>query len=349
VDQCVELALVAEPDSEWPALMLQLAELVARLGGHRRVGDLRSVIAPFGAVWVVEGIGAGIRGPLDRALGLLAALDGDSDAADAHFSGAYDAAVRAGADVVAALVDHDAGRFLDDAGRLARAEKLWRRIDATHRIAEIEAFRSSHRPAPAAPDVRPATGVNRWIYTGDAWSITYEGSTCTLSDRKGLRDLARLLTEPGREIAALDLAEPGPSVVQADTGEVLDQQARDAYRTRLAEIDVELDEADEHGDIERSSRLVVERDALLEQLASAYGLGGRARRTGGSGERARTAVRSRIRGSLDRISAAHPVLGRHLERSLRTGTFCVYDPDPPVVWVVEDGSHTVRRDLTPLG
>jgi hypothetical protein len=52
-------------------------------------------------------------------------------------------------------------------------------------------------------------------------------------------------------------------------------------------------------------------------------------------------VRGRVRGALDRITDAHPGLGRHLERSVRTGTFCVYDPDPPVEWVVKGGSHTV--------
>jgi hypothetical protein len=34
----------------------------------------------------------------------------------------------------------------------------------------------------------------------------------------------------------------------------------------------------------------------------------------------------------DRISEAHPELGRHLARSVRTGTFCVYEPDQPVRW-----------------
>jgi hypothetical protein len=173
------------------------------------------------------------------------------------------------------------------------------------------------------------------------WTITFDGRTCTLTERKGLRDLARLLAQPGREIAALDLAAPGPTLVETDTGDMLDAQARDAYRARLAEIETELDEADRNGDIGRSARLAAERDALVEQLTGAYGLGGRGRRAGGSGERARTAVRSRIRAALDRIGEAHPPLGRHLERSIRTGTFCVYDPDPPVAWVVEDGSHTV--------
>lgn len=340
VDRCIELALAAELDSEWPGVMLQLTEVVAALGGHHRAADLRRAIEPYGSVWVIEGIGAGVRGPLHRALGLLAALDGDLDAADAHFSSARDTAVQAGADLVAGLADHDGGRLLHDPERMARAERLWRRIGASHRLAQLEAVSAPPVSGPARPTAT-AAGRNHFTCDGDVWSITFDGATCTLSDRKGLRDLARLLADPGREIAAIDLAAAGESLVERDTGEAIDKQARDAYRARLTEIDAELDEADAHGDIERSARLAAERDALVEQLTGAYGLGGRARRTGGSAERARTAVRSRIRGALDRINEAHPALGRHLERSVRTGTFCVYNPDPLLNWEVSHPSHTV--------
>jgi hypothetical protein len=41
---------------------------------------------------------------------------------------------------------------------------------------------------------------------------------------------------------------------------------------------------------------------------------------------------ARIRDAIRRISEAHPELGRHLARSVRTGTFCVYEPDQPVRW-----------------
>lgn len=68
---------------------------------------------------------------------------------------------------------------------------------------------------------------------------------------------------------------------------------------------------------------------MLEQLASAYGLAGRPRKTGDPGERARTAVTARIRDAIRRIERLHPELGKHLARSIRTGTSCAYDPDPP--------------------
>jgi hypothetical protein len=50
-------------------------------------------------------------------------------------------------------------------------------------------------------------------------------------------------------------------------------------------------------------------------------------------ERARQAVRARIRYALDRLDRANPALRRHLDRSLVTGTFCSYQPEHTTTWV----------------
>ena len=72
----------------------------------------------------------------------------------------------------------------------------------------------------------------------------------------------------------------------------------------------------------------------MDELTAAFGLGGRARRAGSPAERARTTVTARIRHVIRRIEVVHPALGRHLDRSIRTGTFCAYEPDPVVIWKV---------------
>jgi hypothetical protein len=51
-------------------------------------------------------------------------------------------------------------------------------------------------------------------------------------------------------------------------------------------------------------------------------------------DRARRTVGTRIRISLDRIEQADPPVGRHLRTCIRTGTFCSYEPDRPVRWVL---------------
>jgi uncharacterized protein (UPF0335 family) len=160
-----------------------------------------------------------------------------------------------------------------------------------------------------------------------------------LRDAKGLRDLAVLLAAPGREVAATELAaggHGGTAMAMAALGAdpVLDERARAEYRARLAELDDELARADAHQDIERSARLAAERDALLDELARATGLGGRRRRLGDAAERARTTVTARIRDAIGRIERVHPELGRHLRASIVTGTRCSYRPAETVRWSV---------------
>src|SRR5262249_59226800 len=93
------------------------------------------------------------------------------------------------------------------------------------------------------------------------------------------------LAAPGREVAAAELAAGPDGEAAAALGAfgadpVLDDRARAAYRTRLADLDDELATADAHHDLERSARLAAERDALIDELAPATGLGGRRPRLG---------------------------------------------------------------------
>ena len=166
------------------------------------------------------------------------------------------------------------------------------------------------------------------------WAVSYEGRTARLRHTKGIADLARLLAQPGIEIHVLDLAGEGRAVVGGGTGPRLDATARDAYKRRLVEIEAEIGAADTAADMGRSELLHAERDAVLAELSAAYGLGGRARTTGDPAERARSAVTQRVRDALTRIEAGHPALGAHLRCSVRTGGYCVYEPDGPVEWEV---------------
>jgi hypothetical protein len=155
---------------------------------------------------------------------------------------------------------------------------------------------------------------------------------------RGLEHLHALLSSPGKDLAALDLA-GGADAVRQGGLDILDEEARTAYRARLAELDDELawsdDDRDDHRDDHRDD-LRDEREAIAAELAGATGLGGRGRRTGGNDERARVAVRKAIVAALARIAETDPWLGRHLHDHVRTGSHCRYEPDPdhPVTWVL---------------
>ena len=81
-------------------------------------------------------------------------------------------------------------------------------------------------------------------------------------------------------------------------------------------------------------RARAELDQIVETLSQAFGLAGKPRRVGSSIERARTAVTWRIRSAIRKALAAHPALGRHLENSVRTGTYCTYAPEKTLDWVL---------------
>ncbi len=177
--------------------------------------------------------------------------------------------------------------------------------------------------------------------------MVFDGHSARLRDSKGLRYLSRLLAEPGREFHVLDLvalenapASTGPAdpvrafSADGDAGELLDARAKAAYRRRLTEIDEDLAEAHARGDMARAAQGEVERDILVRELSRAVGLGGRDRRAGSSSERARSAVTRAMRHALSRIRTQHAPLGDHLDRTIRTGTYCAYSPDSrlPIAW-----------------
>jgi hypothetical protein len=183
---------------------------------------------------------------------------------------------------------------------------------------------------------------------GDTRTVTFVGTTVLLRDLKGMRYLARLLAAPGRELHVLDLVTAvhgvtvgsGPAaddelrLAADDAGPLLDDQARLAYRRRLVEAEEDIAEAEEMGDQERAALARADRDHLVAELARAFGLAGRGRRAASTSERARGSVTRAIRYAMDRIGDRHPALGDHLVRTVRTGTYCAYEPDPraPLTW-----------------
>lgn len=175
---------------------------------------------------------------------------------------------------------------------------------------------------------------------GDMWTVSHAGRTCHLRDTSGLRYLAQLLREPGRELHVTALfaqaacsgvrgtAEVALKASLGDAGVSLDAAATAQYQRRLRELRVELDEAEANNDLGRRRTLGEELTLLTAELASA----GRQRRIASHAERARVTVTKGIRAVLARIDTAHPLLGRHLRATIRTGYFCSYMPDPHLDW-----------------
>ena len=62
--------------------------------------------------------------------------------------------------------------------------------------------------------------------------------------------LARLVAEPGREFACIDLVAVDGVIDAGDAGEVLDAKAREAYRARVHDLREQIEEAESFGVVE---------------------------------------------------------------------------------------------------
>jgi hypothetical protein len=201
-------------------------------------------------------------------------------------------------------------------------------------------------PTPAYQPLTPNVFRNE----GDSWTLTFSRTTCRVRDTLGMHYLAQLLRHPHEEVHVLTLVAEdvplsgnGPAetttpdnmqVGFSNAGEVLDPQARVAYRQRLRDLQEELEEARSFNDPGRVEKLQEEIEFLTHELAQAVGLGGRTRKAASVAERARVNVTKRIKIALRKISEQHPTLGNYLIQTIRTGTFCEYVPLPhrPVIW-----------------
>ncbi|QLY28341.1 AAA family ATPase [Nocardia huaxiensis] len=266
---------------------------------------------PLRGLWAVVAGGGAVYGPYSYWLGRLMAAQ-DPVAATTELESAVAAA-----------------RRLRAAPWVAAAERASARMHSGG--PRGEALRDHAAMEPSGAVFRLADGV---------WTLRFGGRTLHLPAAKGLRDLHTLVSHPGQEISALELA-GGPGAAEvvrgarrlgADT--VLDERAKAEYRRRLTHLDAEIERARELFDDGRAAAADAERAALLDELRRAAGLGGRTRLLGDDAERARKTVSARIRDSLRRIERGHPALGEHLRACVALGVVCRYEPQRDIRWTV---------------
>jgi tetratricopeptide (TPR) repeat protein len=240
----------------------------------------------------------------------------------------------------------DLARLHDAAGEAvaarveaARAAAAFGALDVV--VAPADAALLARLQAPAsATTTRPAT----LTADGTGWTIAFGDTRARIPGSKGMSYLAELLRNPGAERHALDLVD-GVEGVSAegidrrrlgDAGPMLDGRARAAYRRRIEDLRTEVDEALEAGAVDQAEALQEELDGLVAELARAFGLGGRERGASSAAEKARLNVTRALRTAVGRVQALAPEAGDVLDRGLRTGVYCAFDPKPdePVHWIV---------------
>ncbi len=286
----------------WSIFVGELVVAAIALGDRDLCAGLLDDLRPIADTCAVNGALVCFMGAHAHRVGLLCAALDRPEEARRWLTRALDTHRRLGA---RAWVE-ETSRALDPGALVRRG--------ATARVTDDP-------PTPAqAPGGARASAALRLV--GDMWEVRFRDRTAYLRDAKGLHDLAALLARPGVDVPAVDLA--GSAVADPGTADpVLDRTAVAAYRRRLAELDDDLAVPDPG----RRERAADERQRLLAELRRATRPGGAARPLGATAaERARKAVTARIRDAIRRLGGALPELGAHLDRAVRTGSVCRYDP-----------------------
>jgi hypothetical protein len=358
-------------DNTHLVMLALLAEAASDLGDETRAAAAYGWLEPYAGRWVVSP-GATALWPVDRSLGRLAGAVGEVDRALEHLAEARRQGERLRALPTLTLTALDEAALLAGRAEPGDAERASRLAGEARALAEELGMERAQREAerletatgatgPAPPP--PAHGAPAESATlrreGDVWTLALGNRVVRVKDAKGLRQLALLLAHPGVAFPAVDVVAAGegrpaargdaaPAQAAAgelsvrgagegDSGELMDAEAKEAYRTRLEDLRADLEEAESFNDPERADRARAEYDFIARELAGAVGLGGRDRKAGSDAERARVNATRAIRGTLRRVEEHDAGLGRLLDRTIRTGTFCEYEPDPdrPVTWTVE--------------
>ena len=335
----------------WATLtwMTVRAQLAAATNDAALCATVRSELIPYFDQWAVLAGAVVIHGPIAFFAGLLDSVLQRWDDAIEGLEKAWRSADRLGArpwSILARFHLAEARLGRAAAGDLQSASEHLLAVEAEAAeigmVSLIDRARRLHSRAllfadAAAPAAPPVDNV--FHFDGEVWTLTFAGRTTLLPDAKGLADIHVLLSRPGSEVSAIGLlSHEGSALVAAfrrvGADAVLDDEAKARYRRRLVEIDEQIDRAVSRHDDDRAARLDHERAALIEELRSASGLGGRPRGLGDEAEKARKAVTARKRDVLRKLESRHSELANHLQRTLSTGTMCRYQPEDDTGWTL---------------
>ena len=177
-----------------------------------------------------------------------------------------------------------------------------------------------------------ATAANKYYFLkeNEVWQMAYEGKQVLMTEVKGFIDLAKLLGNPEKQFHCIELMGSG---LEANAEPLFDEKAKRSYQKKIRELQEEIRWSENNNDLQRSTYLHEEYDQIVEHLTSSLGLKGKVRKSYDNLDKTRSAVTWRIRNAIQRIEKVHPMLGKHLSTSIRTGILCSYSPEKTIKWI----------------
>ena len=354
----------------WLVTLTNLAQACVILRDVSRAAHLYQLLLPFAAQYVVVPPGLLCVGAVARFLGLLAMLQQRWEEAEAHFTAAVQRNTLLGAPPKVAITQRcyaamliarqwpgdreQAIALLHEA--LATSQSLGMDEQVRHVRGLLEQAQAQCTAVTPTSALTPPAQRPTYVFRqeGDYWTICDNATLFRLKHVRGLPYLRHLLQHPHQEVHVFDLvalAQASTSCAAVapppfargtpphrgdlgDAGDVLDVQARTAYKQRLHELQAELQVAQDTNDLGRQTLVQEEIEMLLQQLSAAVGLGGRSRHAASPAERARINVTNGIRMALTKMAAHSPPLVQYLTTTIKTGLICSYTPLPhaPILW-----------------
>jgi tetratricopeptide (TPR) repeat protein len=330
-------------DWSWLPTLAHFADVCAIVEDRSAAADLERLLrrdaspvvtAPFTCL-----------GASSRYLGVLALVQGRADDAVRLLDEALALNLRLGAQVEVVRTQIALVRALAErgvAGDRERASTLHAEAETTAKLAGLAGFAPVLEQLLVQPARRtPARVLEASLRReGADWIVACAEESTRLRGTKGVGYLLRLLREPGRSFAALELAgsDVDPAVPGgAAAAEAVAVAPRERLRQRARELREELTEAEEFNDLGRAASLREEMEEIAEELSAGIRPDGRptdAASDAKTAERARLNVTRALQAVVRRIGEGCPVLGGHLQSAIRTGSLCAYvpDPDPGIAW-----------------
>jgi hypothetical protein len=235
------------------------------------------------------------------------------------------------------------------------------RTDAAGRQREQEP--TLLRPHQAQPHANEHVHVLQRV--GKTWLIAFGDEKGDVADSIGWRRLLRLLQYPGQPVSALDLVaasnppsrtskqrkatesddehdgvlEPEvPTRERVHDGihveDILDPPMIEELQQRVQDLPFELKEARDAGDQRTWLALKREYEACQAELRQHVGIHNKSRRFSLEVEHARSTVSKTVRALIASFALTMPHLHQHLDRFVRLGYKCVYDPHPLEHWQI---------------
>jgi hypothetical protein len=198
---------------------------------------------------------------------------------------------------------------------------------------------------------------NRFVLAGDYWDITFNQESVGVKNTKGIRYIEHLIRNIGKEVHVLELfyainpkdatqsneslsgmneeqlAAEGFGLDSLDGAfELVDGKTIAALKLRIEQLNEQIEDATEIGDIEEQEKLKAEKDQIISRLSSDMGLRGKGRMSNSAAEKARKSVGKRISADIQKLQKTFPNFADHLQQAIIKGTYCQYKPVPELFW-----------------